>query len=237
MQAVFPPTQTYKPDWFAIRKYLDEDVNHKAHKWVKAREDSIMTLHKKFVEGPYPVTKTKVVFKNMHVDVLYKMILQPEVIKQWDKNHKKVHVIEQLNPNEDIIYVEANVPAPLANRDMIQYRCYFNNKSDPDLVRKYNFYEKDNKYYACYFRTIDRHDIPEVKDVVRAEIKLSGWILEEDPANPRDTIVHLVNLSDPKGSIPPFLVNLVTAQFAGKFISSIYDNYRKCKDIIEGILH
>jgi len=147
------------PDWSLLKKYLDEDVNDPKYKWQKARDDGSLSVYKKFESNhPYPIVKIKAVFKNMKADILAKRILDINLISKWDIGKDNVYddakLVEQLNANEDIFYLVTRAPTPVCDRDFIQYRSYFCNKLHPELVRKYNFYETNRKYWACYVHTL-----------------------------------------------------------------------------------
>jgi len=97
-------------------------------------------------------------------------------------------------------------------------------------MKEYNFYDKPHKYYACLQKSIDRPDIPVSKNVVRGETMLSGWIIEEDPNNPKDVRFALVNHADAKGYIPAFLIRRAACQYSEKMFSGIESNYKKMEE-------
>jgi hypothetical protein len=66
------------------------------------------------------------------------------------------------------VYFEAISPVLTSNRDFIHYRMYLCNKENPELVKKYGLYEKENKYYMTYARSIKPFDYPEREGIVRA---------------------------------------------------------------------
>ena len=168
----------------------------------------------------------------MDVDVVFYMVIDIEFRKQWDAGISKLAQVESINSNEDVISFELNMPSPMSNRELVQYRSWVCNKTNPDLVTKYNLYQKENKYYVNVVKSVVRADVPEKKGVVRGETIISGVILEQDPTNPKNTLLKFISHTDPKGSIPEFMVKKAGPKGVNKFISGVTEAYPKLESAI-----
>lgn len=119
------------------------------------------------------------------------------------------------------------MPIFLSDRDNIVYRCYFSNKSHPDLIKKFKLYEKSSLYYAIYMKSIDRPDIPPKKGIIRTITNLSGWIIERDPTNSSNIVINAVTNSDFKGSIPQWIMSIVSSKMPKKVMNIVEEGYRR----------
>jgi len=54
-----------------------------------------------------------------------------------------------------VVHLESKAPKPIENREFVQYRNYVCNKSDPELVKKYGLYEKSDKYYVMFTKSVE----------------------------------------------------------------------------------
>ena len=176
--------------------------------------------------------RAEATFKDMDIDVIFHMIVDVEIRKLWDSTIPQITLVELINSNEDVIAIEMSMPSPVTNREMLQHRAWVCNKTNSDLVAKYKLYEKENKYYALVLNSITREDVPEKKNLVRGETIIGGWILEQDSKNPKNTSFKFVMHSDPKGSIPGFLVKKGTSKIAIEFITGLQKGYSKVEAIV-----
>jgi len=195
--------------------------------WDKVDNDAKLKIYKKTISGSTPYVKTEAVFEDMDIDVIFEMFINIEIRKQTSTKVKNLAMIESFNANEQIIYQEMVLPTPVSNRDQVQYRAHFCNKTNPDYVKTHQLFEKENKYYMLYMRSCERSDVPEKKGIVRGETVLMGWILEEDISNPKNCNFILVSNVDPKGSIPDFMTKSMAAKMPTGIVASIKDNYKK----------
>ena len=93
---------------------------------------------------------------------------------------------------------------------------------------------KNNPYYAIYMKSVPRPDIPVPKGYLRTETIKSGWIIERDPHNPKNTIINAVTHSDFKGSVPGWIMQRVAAGMPKKVMSIFLEGYRKYEAEVKG---
>jgi len=74
---------------------------------------------------------------------------------------------------------------------------------------------------------------PETKGIVRAETILGGAVYEADPVEPNTSHWHLINHSNPKGSIPYFMVKKSAPSIVPKLFESVRKGYEKNKIAID----
>jgi len=67
-----------------------------------------------------------------------------DIRKVWDESLASYEYLERINDNEDIVYTETKMPLVFSDRSALQYRYFLDNKTNPDLVKKYNLPVQDN---------------------------------------------------------------------------------------------
>eukprot|EP00697_Spironema_sp_BW2_P004953 gnl/Spiro4/16694_TR8981_c0_g1_i1.p1 gnl/Spiro4/16694_TR8981_c0_g1~~gnl/Spiro4/16694_TR8981_c0_g1_i1.p1 ORF type:complete len:252 (+),score=53.95 gnl/Spiro4/16694_TR8981_c0_g1_i1:62-757(+) len=105
----------------------------------------------------------------------------------------KGEIVEQLNRDCQIWYQQFRCPWPITNRDT----CTLHQTHK----------HPDGTYTACTVsRKHPRH--PKNSDFIRAKVYPSGFVIVPLPNDERGCMVHYVVMSDPKGWIPKWAVNL-----------------------------
>jgi len=66
--------------------------------------------------------------------------------------------------------------------------------------------EADGTVYNVASSTNVKFEVPQIKNVVRAETPISGTMFRVDPNDPNKTHMTIVNEIDLKGSIPDFVL-------------------------------
>jgi len=215
----------YEPDFSTLRKHLDQDLTDKKNSWEKVQDDPKLSIYRKSMDNNLSLTRTRAIFENVDIDILCKMLVDGETRKTWDDKLVNGYVVERLSANEEIVYAELKAPSPVSNRDTVNYRCCVCNKNDPELVKKYNLYEKENKYYMSYSVSVVRPDVGEKKGLVRQETILMGWVMEVDPSNPKNVIFSIIMHNDPKGSRPGVRMKAAASKLPVGFVESVRKNY------------
>jgi hypothetical protein len=220
------------PDYAKVKEILDIDFKDKNCGWEPIKTPEGIKAYKKS-NDPLPWVWMKTTFEDVDLDALFKMQYQMDLRKLWDKNIVKDQIIEEVNDTEDVQYLEMKLPFPLSNRIVLQHRAYVNNKDHPELVKKYNLYKKEQKYYMIHSKSIERADVQDPKGSVRMEIVFTGGILEEDPSNPRNVHVTIISCALPGGYVPMKLVTMGISQMPQMTFDPIKKAYKEHKDAIK----
>jgi len=187
-----------------------------------------MKIYKKLLEGEPTVTiRFEGTLKGISAENFYKMTQDTTIRIKWDPVPKQLKVIEKTSENSDVIYVEANLPFPMSNRDFVQERLYLNNVDHAELVKELGLYDKPNKYYVLLIKSTEREEFPPKDKPVRGNTKMSYWFIEEDPSDKNSAKVVVLQCQELKGMIPVMLVNKIAGGFPHKIIGAMLDNYPK----------
>ncbi len=131
------------------------------------------------------------------------ILLDNDHRKDWVDRLKETKILEQIGPFEYVIYQEFKLPWPLKNRDFV-----YRGKAERD---------KDGRVILT-LKSEDHKNAPHTKGV-RAELKESRYIIT--PIGKFKSKLEVEILSDPKGSIPVWLVNLIQKSWPEKTLNAI----------------
>ena len=165
--------------------------------------------------------------KGFKAENIYKMFSDIALRPKWDSTPKVIKLVEQISPNNDIIYQELNLPFPLTNRDFVQKRLYLDNKSNSEIIKQLGLYEREHRYFVILLESTERPEYPRKDSPVRGETKMAYYLIEEDPENSNNSKITVVMCQDLKGSIPFMVINKVATKIPHKLVGSILDNYGK----------
>jgi len=109
--------------------------------------------------------------------------------QKWDNDLIEFQIKEEIADHLHIMYQVYSAPTPVAPREVVALRA---------------FKEKDGAY-TVWGGSINYASVKGFSNYVRAVAKVSGWMIQPEGAN-KAKVFHLVQV-DPKGWIPPFVVN------------------------------
>ncbi|XP_014273438.1 START domain-containing protein 10 [Halyomorpha halys] len=142
-------------------------------------------------------------FPEISPEIMYDVLHDPEYRKIWDQHMIESHDIGILNPNNDVGYYSMSCPSPLANRDFVLQRSWL------DLgIEKYIL--NHSVYHINY---------PPKKGFIRATSYLTGFLVRETEGGGCN--LGYISQTDPRGTLPPWLVNKVTQIFGPKMVKSL----------------
>lgn len=187
-----------------------------------------LKVYKKKMEGDSLITtRCEGSFKDIDIDEIFRMFTDVSIIEKTEPKPKQIKIVEQISKNCDITYVEAKLPFPLSNRDFVSKRLYLCNKDDAELVKKLGLFEKKNKYYVVFQQSVERPEYPVRSSPVRGEIKMSYWIMEEDPVDKTILKFKAITCQDIGGNMPVSLLNKLGPKATNQFFGQFLDNYHK----------
>lgn len=151
----------------------------------------------------FKMIKVLALFPDISPEVMYDVLHDPEYRKVWDQHMIESHDIGFLNPNNDVGYYSMSCPSPLANRDFVLQRSWL------DLGRE-KYILNHSVYHINY---------PPKKGFIRATSYLTGFLVRE--LDNGGCNLGYISQTDPKGTLPPWLVNRVTQIFGPKMVKSL----------------
>jgi len=157
----------------------------------------------------------------------FRMLHDPECMKKAKPAPKEFKVVEKINDNADVVYIHMPLPFPMSDRDFVYQRLYLNNKDHAKLVKQLGLYDKKHKYYVVMVKSVERDDCPLYDKLVRAEIKMNYWLIEEIPGE-KDAFKFKTKVCQAlNGKVPLFVVNDLGPKMSHKMMGEMLDNYKR----------
>lgn len=141
---------------------------------------------------------------------VFSVLLNNSHRKDWVNRLKVSKILKRITKNEYVIYQEFKLPWPLSNRDFI-----YRGKATRDAKSGKVFLKMSSLDWPTGPKTVG----------VRAELKKSLYTLT--PMGPNRTKVEVEILSDPKGLIPKWVVNLIQKSWPHKTLTAIKKQVEK----------
>jgi hypothetical protein len=143
------------------------------------------------------------------------VLVDDEHLKEWVDRLKVSQVLEKSGPKEDIMYQEYSLPWPLKNRDFVFRGAIFR-----DLEGRVHLTVK----------SID-HPLAPPTTGVRGEVIEGEYIIT--PLGKSQCRLEVEVISDPKGAIPKWVVNIIQKEWPFETITAIKNQLEKpyTKDI------
>ncbi|CAB3362284.1 Hypothetical predicted protein [Cloeon dipterum] len=185
-------------DFQHFRRIID---NHDDWELNYARDDT--KVWTKCVPGiDFKMVKLVTVFDDVSPNVMYDVLHDPEYRRVWDKHMIEAHDIGYLNPNNDIGYYAMSCPVPLKNRDFVLQRSWLDMGTEQIIMN----------------HSVNHKDYSEKPNYVRGISYITGYLIR--PKGNSGCFVGYASQTDPKGTLPSWMVNKVTTIFAPKFHGS-----------------
>jgi len=151
------------------------------------------------------IVRLQAIFADVNMEVLYDTLHDPDYRKVWDDKMIEGYLIEQINATNDVGYYSAKMPFPLTNRDFVNERSWR--------------VKKDEEYIIMNHSVVHPKE-PEKKGFVRANSIKTGYMIRPNETK-TGCIITYQTQTDPRGSIPTWLVNQVTKSFAPNIVGNL----------------
>ncbi|KAG8341688.1 START domain [Trypanosoma vivax] len=138
---------------------------------------------------------------------LYDTLHDSTYRKTWDDNMIEGYNIAVLNRHNDIGYYAVKLPWPMKNRDFCNMRSWM---------------EFTNGEYIIFNHSVPHKDCPPNKSFVRAKSILTGYLIR--PLGSGGCVLNYITHSDPCGSIPHSIINMVVT----RVVPSVMSQLQKC---------
>lgn len=170
-------------------------------------DDGVKSFKKKFEDSRTVAFRGEGIVEASPIRILT-ILSDTERNKEWNKNLKKILLLEKKGINDRVQYLETKVPFPYKNREVV--------------VRiKTNW---DEKLGAIFIdsESVEDERAPKDTGCVRAKVVFARYILKPIK-NWKATEMTIEINADPMGNIPAWLVNLFQKSWARKTIAAIRD--------------
>jgi len=204
--------------------------------------DAEGTIHKSFPDSKINVYKKKLPDSNV-VSIKYDAIIKNVDINKWAKVSQQEHRKKwdpflkhmEHTPNDDgtkLVYLQAKMPFPLTDRDMVQRSFTICNKTNVDLITRYNLPQHKGTYYFGMIEPAMSSRYPERRDHVRGETRQATFV--EELPDGSGIRIRSVNKSDIKGDVPKTLLNALAGKGPFKILGKQIEMYPKL--VKEGVI-
>eukprot|EP01017_Pseudomicrothorax_dubius_P025837 TRINITY_DN2832_c0_g1_i2.p1 TRINITY_DN2832_c0_g1~~TRINITY_DN2832_c0_g1_i2.p1 ORF type:complete len:237 (-),score=29.42 TRINITY_DN2832_c0_g1_i2:142-852(-) len=161
--------------------------------------ETIKVWKKKIADSPVVLVKAFATLREVSPNKVYRAIFDVEERGKWETLLYDMRVFEKIDENTDMLYSAVRTPFPITDRDFCQLRTFAEN------------YPRENSY-AIHFTSTTHPLCPPLKNRVRAETVISGYVIQPSLTFTNSTDLTIIAQTDPKGNIPTPIVN----HFAGK---------------------
>lgn len=185
-------------DFDMLKTLVDDHTNWK----LEYDKDETKVWTKLTPKCNFKMVKVHSVFQNVHADILFDVLHDPEYRKEWDEHMQASVEIGYLNPNNDVGYYAISCPAPVKNRDFVLQRSWLD-VGEEKLILNHSVNHKD---YAPR------------KGYIRAVSHLTGFVLRQKSTG---CFLGYISQTDPRGKLPPWLVNKITQKFAPRVVKQL----------------
>ncbi|XP_026732661.1 START domain-containing protein 10-like [Trichoplusia ni] len=192
-------------DFEALKKLLASETG-----WtLEYEKDGVKVWAEDAAHGALRTVKVVAEFDDVEPDALYDVLHDPEYRSVWDTHMLAAEDAGHINVNNDVGYYAMSCPAPLKNRDFVLQRSWLDT-GDEKMILNHSVYHKD---------------YPPRKGYVRAMSLLTGFVVRSRTV--AGSWLGYVSRSDPRGALPAWLVNRVTAQLAPRLVQQLHAAARR----------
>lgn len=150
----------------------------------------------------FRMVKVQTVFLNINANTLFDVLHDPDYRKEWDEHMQESIEIGYLNPNNDIGYYALSCPAPVKNRDFVLQRSWLDMGNEKLILN----------------HSVEHKDYTPRKGYIRAVSHLTGFVIR---VVDEGCFLGYISQTDPRGKLPPWLVNKITQKFAPKVVKQL----------------
>jgi len=142
---------------------------------------------------------------NVNIATLVSVLLDDAIATEWVDLQAEHTVLRQPSPDKKIIYEMYDLPWPVTDRDYV--------------LTEIAKYDDEAKVFTLDFESVDDPAKPKQSCCVRAMAYRTYWRLTK--VSDTSTKVEVEVFTDPKGSLPAWLINLIQEDWPWKTISGL----------------
>ncbi|CAD8102519.1 unnamed protein product [Paramecium sonneborni] len=189
-----PPLQSYPPEF---QKYFDitqqakqllESIYPLNPQWQIQSEKQGFVIHTRYDENSGQTMSRGEGIVPYSIEQIYDIIEKVEKRGDYDSLFDSGYMHKKLDQDTGILYQRfKTIKIVVKSRDFVLVSRVFREESKWIIVAK----------------SIEYPEIPPIKESVRGELKIAGWVLQKTPSGTKACFITMV---DPKGSIPAAIV-------------------------------
>jgi len=175
--------------------------------WSVCAQKPWITVQKRFDESsPSVLVRCFVELDGVEPDVVLYNLVDIDARTSWDKLMTGVEILEKAAC--DVMYLVLQIPV-VSNRDFVIYR-------------RVEVSEKpgEGQSYRILQRSATHPRKPEQAGCVRGEAHIGGYLIKKSPGS-RTTRLFVTVMSDPRGSVPKWIINAITSKKVFEWCSGL----------------
>lgn len=198
--------------FIALFSYSAYAIPAPAHEWEEIHHDDLVTVYRKEVEGSDVLALKGTGTLDAPIGKILGVVLDVKRRPEWMEQVKSVEVIREISPNERIEYMHLSPPWPVKDRDIV-----VDEKVEVDRAAH---------KITVRMKSVEDPSHPVRPDRVRA--MLYSATFEVTPADGgQKTAMVAESHSDPKGSIPKWVVNFFSKNMPSKTLTKLLARVRE----------
>jgi len=142
---------------------------------------------------------------DVSIGLLTSVLKDADIAVEWVDLMTEHAVLRDAGENKNLIYESYGLPWPISDRDYVMYETYG--------------YDTDKKIFTIDYESVKDAAKPPVKDLVRAMAYRTFWRLTMVDAD--TTKIEVEVFTDPKGSLPAWLINMIQKDWPWKTIDGL----------------
>nr|CAI5865148.1 unnamed protein product [Callosobruchus analis] len=187
---------------FEMLKMLVDDHSNWKIEYERKEDGTKKVWTKSTTASSLKMVKVHTLFKDVHPNTVFDVLHDPDYRKTWDEHMLASIEIGYLNPNNDVSYYALSCPAPIKNRDFVLQRSWLDTGNEK-LILNHSVHHKDYQPKKGFIRGISY---------------LTGFVLRKTD---KGCFLGYISQTDPRGKLPPWLVNKVSQKFAPKVVDNL----------------
>ncbi|XP_044753381.1 START domain-containing protein 10-like isoform X2 [Coccinella septempunctata] len=197
-------------DFLILKSLIDDHSNWKLA-YEKANHTKVWTQQTENCN--FKMVKIHTIFEHISANTMFDVLHDPDYRREWDEHMISSEEIGYLNPNNDVGYYALSCPTPVKNRDFVLQRSWLDMGNEK----------------LMFNHSVEHKDFPPRKGFIRATSHLTGFVIR---TMDNGCSFGYVTQTDPRGKLPPWLVDKITKKFAPKMITKLKkaaENYEQWK--------
>ena len=148
---------------------------------------------------------------DVEIERLISVLRNPSIAVEWVDLMTEHTVLKQVDPNTNLIYESYGLPWPISDRDYLMHE-------------QYN-YDDETKVFTIRYKSVEDGLKPVQDNHVRAMAYRTFWRLTM--LESAKTRVEVEVFTDPKGTLPAWLINLIQKDWPWKTIDGLVKRAQK----------
>jgi len=152
----------------------------------------------------FKLIKVKTTFSDVSTETLFDVLMDSKYRVHWDKYMKETHELGHIDQNNNISYYAISCP-PAKKRDFVVQSSWLQSPLESIIINHSVFHK----------------NTPPVKGYIRATSYFTGFCITPNTSGTGCNVGYVTH-SNPKGRLPSWVINKLSASIAPKFVKWLH---------------